>query len=242
MARQKFDELNSTYKKYAEKWFDKMDITAGDKKRRVQLCLDYCEIIIMLFEMLEDGESRDNLYKFAEERFNIIADNYVGQEDLTYINDWSKQEAERIVDKTLEKYEEVKNLSPVKYEVVKDENGNTYTIKPKEYSFEDFGVTVPESEYWTSNIRGLLLGIECAIAVSNYYELYDALEKGKTHKVWRTEGDDRVRATHTEVDGADIPITDLFQVGDSYLLFPGDISNGASEQEVCNCRCTLEFY
>lgn len=228
MAIQRFDELETIYRGYSESWFDKMDISDGDKRRRVQLSLDYCEIIIMLFELIENDTSREELMNFATERLNVIAERYIGQDDIAYINDWTQIESEKIVDMTLEKIEEVKN-SPSEQE-------------PKAYHFEEFDVTIPENEYWTSDIRGLLLGIECANAVANYYDLYDALEKGYTHKVWKSEGDNRVRRTHVEADGQDIPINALFQVGDSLLLFPGDISNGASPQEVDNCRCTLRYY
>lgn len=242
MAIQRFDELNRPLKEYAEIWFDKMDIPKGDKERRSRLAFDFCEIIIMLFEMIDEGESRDNLIRFSDERLNIIADNYIGQEDIAYVNDWSKNEAEKIVEKTLEKVnEERPALEP---QTATDENGNTYTYKPqpKEITFEEFGVSIPESEYWTSDLRGILLGVECATCISNYYELYDALERGYTRKVWKSEGDERVRDTHVVADGQDIPITDLFLVGESYLLFPGDVSNGAEEKELANCRCIAEYY
>ena len=232
MAIQRFDEVENLYRGYSESWFDKMDISEGDKKRRVQLSLDYCEIIIMLFMMIEENETRDNIHRFAEERLNVIADRYIGKDDVAYINDWAKIEADNIVDKTFEKIAEVEQET---------ENSESDTGEST-YHFEEFDVDVPKTEYWTSDIRGLLLGIECANSVANYYELYDALEKGYTHKVWLTEADNRVRATHQRVDHVDIPITDLFEVGDSLLLFPGDVSNGASPQEIDNCRCTLSFY
>lgn len=240
MAVQRFDELDQL-RKYSEIWFDKMDIPQIDKDRRVELSLDYCEIIIMLFEMIEEDATADQLKESANERLNVIASNYIGEEDVAYINDWAEQESDKIIDMTLKHIEEIKN-NPPEVTKRKDANGNEYTIKPKEITFEEFDVTIPESEYWTSNLRGLLLGIECATCISNYYELYDALEKGYTHKVWITEADDRVRPTHEAVDHSDIPITDLFLVGDSYLLFPGDVSNGASEQEIANCRCHIEYY
>lgn len=54
-------------------------------------------------------------------------------------------------------------------------------------------------------------------------------------KIWRTEGDERVRASHVGcgAQGA-IPIDAKFSNG---LSFPGDPAGGPAE--VCNCRCNL---
>lgn len=230
MAIQSFDELNSTYREYAEKWFDKMNIPDKDKKKRVDLALDFCEILIMMLVMFDNEQPVENIRKFGNERLKIVAENYIGQDDIAFVNDWAEKETDNIINVT-----EKHITEPVTVEEQEDE-------PVKEINFEDFGVSIPENEYWTSPFRAFLLGIESATACANYSELYDALNRGKTRKVWFTEGDERVRPTHVEVDGTDIPITDLFQVGNSLLMFPGDISNNAEPQEVNNCRCHLEYY
>lgn len=226
MAIQSFDELNSTYREYAEKWFDKMEIPDKDKKKRVDLTLDFCEILIMMLGMFDEDVPVETIRQFSNERLTIIAENYIGQDDIAFVNDWAEKETDNII-KTTEKHitEPITEDEPV-----------------KEINFEDFGVSIPENEYWTSPFRAFLLGIESATACANYGELYEALNRGKTRKVWVTEGDERVRPTHVEVDGTDIPITDLFQVGNSLLMFPGDISNGAEPQETSNCRCRSVYY
>lgn len=229
MAIQNFDKLNNI----ATTWYSKMSVSEDEKKRRIDLALLYADIMDVFFTMLIMEElSRQEMITWLAERLAVVASNEIGTENLAYINDWSKKEAERIYDVT------IKNIEKQE----KTEDNNEQETKPKEMVFEEFDVSVPESEYWTSDIRGILLGMECASAVSNYRELYDALQKGFTRKVWITEADDRVRPTHMEVDHNDIPINDLFQVGDSVLLFPGDVSNGASEQETCNCRCICQYY
>lgn len=56
-------------------------------------------------------------------------------------------------------------------------------------------------------------------------------------KEWLSQGDDRVRESHAELDGTEIPIDDVFDNG---CAFPGD-QEGAPE-EVINCRCTLLYH
>ena len=224
-------------------WYDKMEITEEAKKRRVDLSLLFCEIIIMFFDMvMAENRSHEQLVGWLTERLNVIASKELKADNIAYINDWSRKEAEHIVDVTERHYEEIKSNDWADVIIKTDENGNKYTYKPKEVSFEEFGISIPEKDYWTSDIRGILLGIECASAVENFRELYDAINRGDNRKVWKTEGDSRVRSTHVAVDGVDIPINELFQVGNSYLLFPGDIQNGAEPQEVDNCRCHLVTY
>lgn len=56
-------------------------------------------------------------------------------------------------------------------------------------------------------------------------------------KRWRTEHDDRVRASHRHVDGVTLPLYQSFDVGGFPMLFPGDPQGPADE--VVNCRCDL---
>jgi hypothetical protein len=235
MAIQNFDKLNNI----ATTWYSKMNCTEEEKKRRIDLSLLYADIMDIFFTMLIMEElSRQEMITWLAERLAVVASNEIGTENIAYINDWSVKEAETIYDITVKNIEKQRKAEGTE----EQEESAEGEAEPKEITFEEFDVSVPEPEYWTSDIRGILLGMECASAVSNYREMYDALQKGFTRKVWITEADDKVRPTHMEVDHNDIPIMDLFQVGDSVLLFPGDISNGASEQEVCNCRCRCDYY
>jgi hypothetical protein len=56
-------------------------------------------------------------------------------------------------------------------------------------------------------------------------------------KRWRTEHDDRVRASHRAVDGTTLPLYQPFNVGGFPLLYPGDPQGPADE--VVNCRCDM---
>ena len=110
------------------------------------------------------------------------------------------------------------------------------------YEMPELGIRLPESEYWTSEERGLLIGIECATTTANFDDMSKAVDKGKTRKTWITEAEDRVRKTHDEVHGVEMPINQPFLVGNSYLLFPGDLTYDPEEKEVANCRCHAEYF
>jgi hypothetical protein len=58
-------------------------------------------------------------------------------------------------------------------------------------------------------------------------------------KTWNTMGDDRVRATHDDVDGVTIDASDSFDVGGEDLDYPGDPAG--SDAEVAGCRCWLTW-
>ena len=239
MAIQNFDQLNNLR---ATRWFSIMDIPEKDKKKRVDLAIDYCEIIIMLFLMITEQEAeKEECYAFTEERLKIIAENQIGKENIAYINDWAPLKAKEIVDLTYKKYEgelEDEALDKGKTETPKTDEEE----KPKFKKIDEFDVEMPESEYWTSKERALLIGINLATTVANFQELSDAIDRGCTRKVWITEADNKVRPSHDAVHGVDLPINELFLVGNSYMLMPGDTNNGAEEKEIANCRCVLRCY
>lgn len=221
----------------ATKWYSVMQISEQEKKKRTDLAMMYAEVMALFFELIIAQQmSREQLVRWLDERINVVADNYIRNEDLAYVNNWSKRESEKIVDDTLKRV----NDEPI-YEVDKTSDGGT-TLKEKTFDFEEFGVSIPQTEYWTSELRALLVGIGCASAIANYSDMWQALERGDNRKVWVTEGDEKVRKTHQEVDHTDIPITELFIVGNSYLMFPGDMNYGAEPQEVDNCRCHCSYY
>lgn len=58
-------------------------------------------------------------------------------------------------------------------------------------------------------------------------------------KTWVTMRDERVRFSHQAVDGQSVLLHEAFVVNRESLLFPGDTSLGASENNVVGCRCWL---
>lgn len=65
----------------------------------------------------------------------------------------------------------------------------------------------------------------------------DLRRSGYTHKRWITREDPRVRPEHAAVDGATIPVDDMFIVGGSPMRYPADPT--APPSLICNCRCVL---
>jgi hypothetical protein len=61
----------------------------------------------------------------------------------------------------------------------------------------------------------------------------------QVEKTWNTVGDDRVRATHDDVDGFTVDAGDTFEVGGDELSMPGDPSG--SMEETAGCRCWLTW-
>ena len=58
-------------------------------------------------------------------------------------------------------------------------------------------------------------------------------------QVWLSSQDDRVRDTHAEADGQEVPIGEMFTVGGALLAYPGDPDG--PDEEVINCRCTVLY-
>jgi hypothetical protein len=61
----------------------------------------------------------------------------------------------------------------------------------------------------------------------------------QTNKKWLAIEDSVTRVTHREADGQVVANDDMFVVGSSECLFPGDLSLPASE--CVNCRCTAMY-
>lgn len=76
--------------------------------------------------------------------------------------------------------------------------------------------------------------------IFNYEEFLEALAMGYTQKTWVTMGDNRVRDSHTIIDGTTIPLDDVFHLDGGDMRFPRDADLGASDDEISGCRCWLE--
>lgn len=75
---------------------------------------------------------------------------------------------------------------------------------------------------------------------ANMASQHAATEAGvPMRKTWLSLGDEFVRDSHADADGQTVDDDEAFDVGDSQLQWPGDISMGAPAEEVINCRCAL---
>lgn len=97
-------------------------------------------------------------------------------------------------------------------------------------------------DWFLSRDRSVLIAENEAVSVYSHYDYTQAVKQGKTRKIWLTEHDDRVRKTHSEIDGLSIPIKELFRVGDSLMLYPKDETYNPDPQEVIGCRCVAKYY
>ena len=57
-------------------------------------------------------------------------------------------------------------------------------------------------------------------------------------KEWHTVGDDRVRETHSWLEGYRVAIDEPFYVMGDEAMYPGDFENPDNN---CNCRCWVEY-
>lgn len=58
-------------------------------------------------------------------------------------------------------------------------------------------------------------------------------------KKWVATPDARTRDAHKSADGQEVPQDEPFIVDGEKMMYPGDISLGASAKNVINCRCTM---
>lgn len=58
-------------------------------------------------------------------------------------------------------------------------------------------------------------------------------------KEWIATGDNRTREEHANANGQQVPADQPFIVGGEELMYPGDVSLGASPENIVNCRCTM---
>ena len=98
----------------------------------------------------------------------------------------------------------------------------------------------PDDPYYLSRDRALLIAQNEANTVYNHADYESARQSGKQYKVWLTEGDEKVREAHAEVDMMRVPIEEMFTVGNDTMRYPHDYLNGSAENLV-NCRCVCRY-
>lgn len=99
-----------------------------------------------------------------------------------------------------------------------------------------------DDPYYFSNDRARLIAENEANSIWNDSEYEEAILSGKTRKRWSAIIDKATRETHLEVNGADVPIDQPFEVGGFFMQFPRDDSYGADAGEIVNCRCSVIYY
>lgn len=68
------------------------------------------------------------------------------------------------------------------------------------------------------------------------------ITQDQVQKKWRTMRDERVRHSHATINNQRVGFTEPFVSGlGGLLMYPGDTSLGASDADIYNCRCSLEY-
>jgi len=66
-------------------------------------------------------------------------------------------------------------------------------------------------------------------------------QAGIEFKTWVTQGDEKVRTEHAEVNGVVVRLHETFVVGGARMLYPGDLSVIATHPEMLyGCRCAIK--
>ena len=99
----------------------------------------------------------------------------------------------------------------------------------------------PEEEWNTSDDRAMVIAENEVNSVCEYTAFQDAVDNGKTRKIWNTMLDNKVRHTHEEIEGIMIPIMERFNVGSYEMYQPKDTSCGAGMEEIAGCRCWCTY-
>ena len=98
---------------------------------------------------------------------------------------------------------------------------------------------INETPYFTSEERAIVNAETQTNSAFNRNQYEEAIERGKTKKVWVTMHDARVRKTHVAADEQETDIDKPFVVGSSLMQYPCDPDGHA--KEIVNCRCTCIY-
>ena len=230
----KLDELavNKRRSKPYEQYFGGMRISEERKDRRKRLAgdiedamLDYMESLIVadqygMFPVMVRSITDEYKQRYIDAaRNHAIADAYI----LDHADDYT----DGLRENTTEAIKKLSQAEQGAFSGNYDDEIAAYILSLRWYLSED---------------RAILNGEDQANYILDHTELVEALEDGYRRKGWLSMRDRKVRDTHREVDGTVIPIEEPFEVGGYLMMTPKDDSMGAPDEEIANCRCSLEFY
>jgi len=210
----KFDEIHKPIP-YRE-FFGKMHISVAQMNKRIEIAESIENAMLFVFAYwlihADLGMSEADMKKLTREQLKAVYEHYTRSDE--YLEKRLDKLSDEIIDVT------------ARHTAVNDES--------------DDDDDTPAG-YWTSINRAQIIAENEANAFENYNEYKQAKTRGYTKKRWLTELDDRVRTTHTLVEGKTVDIDGLFLVGDSYMRFPHDMEYDPDPNEVINCRCSCVY-
>ena len=219
-----------------------MLITEPQKARRILLAEElenwFMDLFDEEFEDILEGTFKDNQYVYM----NKIVDKYI---EITGVDENNSDEFTRtVLDKAVKTAKEIQDATWNNIVTI------PLTKRQDEDTIADFilgGIAIGSALFatdsarkWLSRERANLIALNESNWKWNNEEFFEALGSKKT-KTWHTAPDERVRLTHMEVEGKTIPVDELFHVGSSLMLYPLDMSHGASLSEIANCRCSVSY-
>lgn len=247
----KFDKLN---KLGIEEELDSLDlyysvmqIGEDDRSRRRELCELLTDAFLYFFAYYEANEKYQ--VGLAKEIYEDLLADKVSEAVSkvtgidSYMSDHIREMSKQIVNTTFKNTEmkvgnDYKNVfTPLFiYDGALDSPKDASASLPQQETENETDV-----EYWLSYRRAEDIAKSEANTFLNYTDFVEAKESGRTKKTWLTMLDDKVRETHTEVEGQTIGIDEYFTVGDSLMRFPHDLAESPNPQEVIGCRCSVAY-
>lgn len=213
------------------RYFNEMDLTAKQKKERINLANDIEDAMLFFFALVI--LQREYAYMGAisaldlKDQFRKRMEETVGKH--TELTDEIKAHIDEYVDDVTETTTEHLEILLA---LMDDESSDVVDGSKKQKRLAE--------EFYLSDDRARLLGEEESNTIFNGVDFRKAKLLGFTKKRWKTMKDFRVRLTHQEVESVTIPINDFFVVGDCVMRYPRDLVYGTPRQ-IVKCRCTLEY-
>ena len=242
----KFDELNRLniknkikYKSIPYKeFFGKMYISQEQMKERIALAEEIELVMLYVFAFWDVKNDLDistqEIKDIAKQRLTSVFE----KETKGNLDDYILNHINNMVDEVVDTTERhTSTFTSTSTSDIDDADADTNTDTDTDTDTN----TTEDRQYWTSSDRAMLIAENEANSLKNYTEYRDAKTIGKTKKKWLTENDDKVRITHTLVEGKTVNIDGLFLVGNSLMRFPRDYEYDPDPSEVINCRCSCVY-
>ena len=209
----RFDELNKLFKGY----FDVMDISQEDKRKRVDCAFFFYDAVWYILTMIRLEHEKDRL-----------------EDAETYIRSLEY----RIKDSLGEIPYDDEYVSKFSTEVI-ETTFRHLDDEEEQPSIQTSKTDKKEENYFLSENRAILIAQNEANTVMNSADFITAKRSGKRYKTWVAQIDEVTREWHLEADGTFLPIDEPFHVGNDLMRFPHDYT--ASPENVVNCRCSCIY-
>ena len=217
-----------------EKFFDEMNVLKSEKERRIKTANLIDDAMRDFFDsQIEDVES--GIYPERSKKgyyTDLLIDLYFTflPEKERYSEEFKGKAGEfaQNIQNTTDKV--ILNDKPKKGASSKND-ANTRDEKAKSNEVSD---TQKQAVFSDNRVR--IISLNESLQIWNTLRHKELMGRQATH-TWQTMEDDRVRPTHVEADGQTVPIEEPFHVGGYLLMYPGDRSLGAGEEEIILCRC-----